>query len=158
MLIILVLGMLIAGIIGWMWRVGSAGNYGPISTPSCKWPVRITGPATTEQDGLIRCYLKGLATGSLNELKAVADDDPPVRITQADLSHSADATSGTATAQVIPNQVDSASFLVSITFADGTEEQVPMQEVNPMAIDSWRLVIGTYIRQDGPTLQPPVQP
>jgi hypothetical protein len=63
------------------------------STPSCSWPLRVRGHATSEQAGLIRCYLRALAHHDAAGLRAVAynDTNRTVRITAKDFRHAADA-------------------------------------------------------------------
>jgi hypothetical protein len=43
----------------------------PTSVPSCSWPLRVRG-ATSEQAGLIRCYLRALSNHDAAGLLAVA--------------------------------------------------------------------------------------
>ncbi len=54
-----------------VWRETSGGL--PTSVPSCSWPLRVRGPATGEQAGLIRCYLRALAGHDAAGFLAVAD-------------------------------------------------------------------------------------
>jgi hypothetical protein len=78
---------------------------GPTSVPSCSWPLRVRGPATSEQAGLVRCYLRALATHDRSGMLAVADSTRaamPPTITRADFAHAADAQAGTATAMFRP--------------------------------------------------------
>jgi len=70
-------------------------------------PVRIQGKPTPVQARLVRCYVWALAHRDTAALLAVAPATPPVRITKADLTHSADARSGRATATFLPALVDS---------------------------------------------------
>ena len=83
------------------WAAFPGGN-----SPSCSWALRIRGTATAEQAGVVRCYLRALAERDTAGLVAVADDNPPVRITATDLAHSADARAGLATATFTPSPVD----------------------------------------------------
>lgn len=125
---------------------------GPTSVPSCSWPLRIRGPATGEQAGLVRCYLRALATHDQSGMLEVADTtsaSAPPAITSADFAHAADARTGTATATFRPNDVDSAYVDVTVTFADGTRADVAMELANPASAHSWRLEIGTYPSDPG---------
>src|SRR6266567_3387714 len=78
----------------------------PQFTPSCSWPLRVLGEATSEQAGLVRCYLQALADGDTVGLNALASNDPPDRIAKGDLTHSADARAGLATATFTRSPVD----------------------------------------------------
>ncbi|HET9897911.1 MAG TPA: hypothetical protein VFQ44_23525 [Streptosporangiaceae bacterium] len=128
----------------------------PTSTPSCSWPLRVHGRATSEQAGLIRCYLRALARHDAGGLLAVADTtSAPVRITAADFRHSADARSGLASARFVAGQMDDA-YAVTITFGDGAREIVAMGLANPGSVHSWRLGVGTS--QTSPGGPPPAQP
>jgi hypothetical protein len=113
---------------------------GPTSVPACAWPLHVHGPATRAQAGLVRCYLQALARHDTAGLQAVAEQ--PTRITGAQFFRTPDARAGTATATIVPNQVDSAYFTVRIVFADGTFSSVPMVLANPETWHSWRLQIG----------------
>jgi hypothetical protein len=66
-------------------------------------------------------------------------------VTDAELTHSADARSGVATADVaMYPDVSTADATVKITYHDGTSDIVPMQIANPAATaETWRLVIGS---------------
>src|SRR5215813_8314878 len=75
-------------------------------TPSCSWPMRTHGKPTREQAGLVRCYLRALAKRDTAGLLAVATSIPPVRITNADLTHSRDAGAGLATVTFLPADTD----------------------------------------------------
>jgi hypothetical protein len=146
--IAVVLVLLAAG--GYLvWRETSGGL--PTSVPSCSWPLRVRGPGTEEQAGLVRCYLRALARHDAAGLLAVADTaNTPVKITRADFTHSADAAAGTATAVFTPNPNDSADVEVAISFADGAREGVSMDLANPASEHSWRLAIGTPVGSPGP--------
>lgn len=140
------------------YKVMKAATYdGPTSVPACSWPLRVHGSATGEQAGLIRCYIRALATRDRTGLQAVADNDPPVRITSAQFAHAADARTGVATATFVPDQTDGAYVTVTIAFADGAGESVPMVLANPASAHSWRLQIGTIAHPD-PDAPPPVSP
>jgi hypothetical protein len=123
--------------------VAAVFSDGPTSVPACSWPLRVQGSASREQAGLIRCYVRALATRDTGGLQSVADEDPPVRITGAQLWHAADARAGVATATFVPNQDDSAYVTVNVVFADGVSESVPILLANPNSAHSWRLQIGT---------------
>jgi hypothetical protein len=96
------------------------------------------------QAGLVRCYLRALAGRDTAGLAAVADNMPPVRITQADLAHSADARSGLATATFTQNPSDPENAFVVIRYADGAHDEVGIQNLLAMGGPSvWRMTIGT---------------
>jgi hypothetical protein len=116
-------------------------------TPTCSWPLRIRGTASPAQAGLVRCYLRALASRDTVGLMAVAADIPPVRITSADLAYSADARAGLATATFTPNPEDTTSAFVTITYADGIQEKnAGMMNMIAMGGSSgWRMIIGTDI-------------
>jgi hypothetical protein len=115
-------------------------------TPTCSWPLQVHGTASPAQDGLVRCYLRALAGRDTAGLMAVAADIPPVRITSADLTYSADARAGLATATFTPNQSDTTSAFVIITYADGVQQNVGLMNMIAMGGPSgWRMTIGTDI-------------
>ena len=115
-------------------------------TPSCSWPLQVRGKATGDQPGLVRCYLKALAEHNTAGLMAVADNDPAVRITSADLTNSADARAGLATATFTPSPDDTTVVLLTITYADGVTEKTAMQNLIAMGGPSiWRMAVGTPI-------------
>lgn len=116
------------------------------STPSCSWPLRIRGKPTAAQAGLVRCYLRALAGHDTGGLQAVAGNMPPVRITKADLAHSADARSGLATATFLPAAVDVAYIPLIIRYADGARDRLAIQNMIAMGGPSvWRMTIGTDV-------------
>jgi hypothetical protein len=116
------------------------------STPSCSWPLRIHGKPTAAQAGLVRCYLRALAGHDTGGLLAVADNMPPVRITPADLAHSADARSGLATVTFVPADVDVAYVPLIIRYADGARDRLGLQNLIAMGGPStWRMTIGTEV-------------
>jgi hypothetical protein len=156
LLIVAVLGgvVLLAAAAWFAWASVAGGP--PTSVPSCSWPLRVRGPATGEQAGLIRCYLRALATHDQGGMLAVTDtSDAPVRITGADFAHAADARSGTATATFTPNQDDTADFEVTVVFADRARQLLEMHAANPSSVHSWRLDIGTSIVSPGAPSPPP---
>ncbi|HEX6450275.1 MAG TPA: hypothetical protein VF060_12535 [Trebonia sp.] len=115
-------------------------------TPTCSWPVQIRGTASPAQAGLVRCYLRALASRDTAGLMTVAADIPPVRITRADLRYSADARAGLATAVVTPNPEDTTDAGVTITYADGVRESAGITNMVAMGGPSgWRMDIGTDI-------------
>lgn len=121
------------------------------STPSCSWPLRIRGQPAAAQAGLVRCYLRALAGHDTGGLAAVADNMPPVRITRADLAHSADARSGLATAAFTPNPSDPTNVLLTITYADGARDRLGIENLIAMGGPSaWRMTIGTVVSQGSP--------
>jgi hypothetical protein len=143
--------------LGWagqaVWRaIQTAG------TPTCSWPLRAHGTASPAQAGLVRCYLRALANHDASGLMTVAADIPPVRITNADLSYSADARAGLATAIFTPNPVDDSFCDVTITYANGRRENMGIMNMIAMGGSSgWRLTIGTAINP-GPSGPPPTEP
>jgi hypothetical protein len=113
-------------------------------TPACSWPLRVRGTVSPAQSGLVRCYLRALASRDTAGLMAVAADIPPVRIASADLTFSADARTGLATATFTPNPNDTTSAFVTITYADGVQENASMMNMIAMGGPSgWRMNIGT---------------
>lgn len=125
------------------------------STPLCSWPLRIRGKPTLAQAGLVRCYLLALAHRDTAGLLAVAPTIPPVRITGADLEHSADARSGRATVTFLPALVDTDWVPVIITYADGATDRLGVQNMIEMGGPSvWRMSIGTDVNP-GPSGPPP---
>jgi hypothetical protein len=118
--------------------------YQTRGTPVCSWPLQVRGTASRAQVGLVGCYLRALAQREPTGLMAVAADIPPVRITSADLTYSADARAGLATAAFTPNPEDTASAFVVITYADGVSESVGLTNMIAMGGPSgWRMDIGT---------------
>ncbi len=127
-------------------------------TPSCSWPLRIRGKPTAAQAGLVRCYLRALAERDTGELLAVAANIPPVRITRADLAHSADARAGQATATFLPDTVDVDFVPLVITYADGARDRLGIQNMIAMGgPDAWRMPIGTDAQPEPPG-PPPAMP
>jgi hypothetical protein len=128
-------------------------TYETWGTPTCSWPLQVRGTASPAQAGLVRCYLRALASGDTAGLTAVAADTPPVRITGADLAYSADARAGLATAAFTQNPVDTTSAFVIITYADGVRQNAGMMNMVAMGGPSgWRMNIGTDINPDsGPS-------
>ena len=115
-------------------------------TPTCSWPLQVRGTASPAQAGLVRCYLRALASRDTTGLMAVAADIPPVRITSADLTYSADARAGLAAAAFTPNPNDTTSAFVTITYADGVQEGASMMNMIAMGGPSgWRMNIGAVI-------------
>jgi hypothetical protein len=41
------------------------------NSPSCSWPLRIRGTATSEQSGVVRCYLQALAKRDTTGLRVL---------------------------------------------------------------------------------------
>ena len=83
----------------------------------------------------------------------MAADIPPVRITKADLTHTADARAGLATATYTQNPNDPTSAFVEIAYADGARDDLGLINMNAMGGPSgWRMAIGTEIN---PTSGPP---
>jgi hypothetical protein len=122
-------------------------TYETWGTPTCSWPLQVRGTASPAQAGLVRCYVRALASRDTAGLMAVADYIPPIRITKADLSHSTDARAGLATATFTQNPNDTSSAFVDIIYADGArEDDLGLINMNAMGGPSgWRMVIGTDI-------------
>jgi hypothetical protein len=112
-------------------------------TPSCSWPLRVRGTATSTQVGLARCYLRALANRDHAEMAAVASNIPSAHITSGLFLYTADAQAGVATATFTPNPSDSTYAYVTIRFADGTVEDAGMLNMIAMGGHSqWRMDIG----------------
>ena len=94
----------------WAGHRAWAAFDGSHNTPSCSWSLRIQGKPAPAQAGLVRCYVRALAHRDTTALLAVAANVPAVRITGADLAHSADARSGRATVTFLPALVDTDSI------------------------------------------------
>lgn len=133
-----------------------AADDGPTTVPSCSWPLRVRGEASHEQAGLIRCYVRALATHDVAGLQAVAENDPPVRITAAQFRHTGDARAGTATATFVPNPSDNAYTTVKITYADGAADSLAIVLANPASAHSWRIQVGAET-STGRKAPPPLQ-
>jgi hypothetical protein len=133
--------------------------YETWGTPTCSWPLQVRGTVSPAQAGLVRCYLRALASRDAAGLKAVADYIPPIRITTADLAHSADASAGLATATFTQNPNDTSSAFVDISYADGAREDgLGLINMNAMGGPSgWRMAIGMDINP-GPSGPPPAEP
>lgn len=116
----------------------------PQFTPSCSWPLRVQGKVTGEQAGLARCYVQALADRDTVGLYALSVRAKGDHITQADLTHSADARTGLATAVFTPSPVDTTYVLLTIHFADGRTESTGLMNMIAMGGSSaWRMSIGT---------------
>ncbi|MGV9563045.1 hypothetical protein [Streptomyces sp. NPDC003480] len=117
------------------------------AAPSCSWPVHLE-KANSDQAGLIRCYLRAIAHHSTSELRIVVrarNDNGPTGFSAADFAHTHDVNSGTATATVVGNDVDSADATVMIRYADGVRQELELHLANPSSTDSWRFWdVGTY--------------
>lgn len=139
--------MILAAGVGLVWAGQAAWEVIQTwGTPTCSWPVQVRGTASPAQAGLVRCYLRALASRDTAGLMTVAADIPPVRITRADLRYSADARAGLATATVTPSPVDTTGVSVTITYADGVRQNAGMMNMIAMGGPSgWRMVIGTDI-------------
>jgi hypothetical protein len=122
-------------------------------TPTCSWPLRVTGAHNAAQAGLAGCYVRDLARGDTAGLQAAAAYIPAVRITRADLRYAADARAGLATAAFTQSPVDPTFAWAAITFADGAHEVVGLLNMTAMGGPSgWRLCIGTEVTpQPGPS-------
>lgn len=130
---------------GAAWGMNAAwAAYQSRRTPSCSWPLRDRGQSTAAQAGLVRCYLKALAEGNIQGLRAVAQYDPPAHISTADLAYSADARAGLATATFTPSPVDSTYVLLAIRYANGARENTGLINMAAMGDSSvWRMSIGS---------------
>jgi hypothetical protein len=152
--VIVAASALVVGVTGFVvWYQTTDGGL-PDSTPECSWPVRVVGPASPEQAGLVRCYLKAVAQRDLAALTALAIPGPGLTVSAAQLGHWQDARRGTATAVFVPNPVDSAYVNVTITYADGQQESFSVELANPQSANSWRIAIGSY-HGPGPGTPPP---
>jgi hypothetical protein len=123
----------------------------PTFVPSCSWPMHVSGRASRDQIGLMRCYLRALSTDNYSGMYQVADLTCAcrTRITRADFAHTADARSGVATIRLAPDgyaELDPNFFPVIVTFADGARERVFITEANPITIHAWRLMVGTRLK------------
>lgn len=128
---------------GFYWVRDTFGD-GPMSVPSCSWPLEVRGHPQAEQPGLVRCYLRALASRDVGGLHQVANgSNGPVQITGASFTHTADARSGLATATFSCNPIASDVCEVAIAFADGAHEDIEIDLANPNSGNSWRLDIGT---------------
>ena len=150
-------GLVLASLGGYVaWVQITTGGL-PTSVPSCSWPLRVRGAATSEQAGLVRCYLRALANHDAGGLLAVAyGTGGPVRITGADFKHAADARSGVASVKFVADEIDTA-FAVTIVFADHASETLGMDLANPASGHSWRLGIGALAGPAG-SGPPPARP
>jgi hypothetical protein len=132
-------GLVWSGHVAW----GAIQTWG---TPTCSWPLQVRGTASPAQAGLVRCYLRALASRDTAGPMAVAADIPPVRITSADLRYSAGARAGLATVAVTPSPEDTTYAFVIITYADGVRQNASMMNMIAMGGPSgWRMSIGTVI-------------
>ena len=112
----------------------------PGAAPACSWPLRVTGPATAAQSGLIRCYLRAVAGHNLAALQGLVN--PTYRATKAQLAQTADARAGRASATITPSSDDTGIATVRIDYADGAARQFGIELVNPQSAGSWRIDIG----------------
>src|SRR6266516_30587 len=142
-------GLVVLAAGGYLVWAAIAGGL-PTSVPSCSWPLQVRGHATSEQAGLIRCYLRALAHHDVGALQALAYATAgPVRITPVDFRHAADARAGTASATFTLLENDYI-FAVRIVFADHATETVGMaQEATPGLSAPWRLEVGPVMERTG---------
>ena len=96
--------------------------------------------ATAAQAGLVRCYLRAVAQHNLAALKELAS--PSYRVTKAQLTQTADARAGRASATITPSPEDTGIATVRIDYADGAVSQFGIEIVNPQSAGSWRIDIG----------------
>ena len=57
-----VIGVCVILALGFAGRWAYAKWESTYGTPSCSWPLRVHGTATSGQEGLVRCYMKALVT------------------------------------------------------------------------------------------------
>jgi hypothetical protein len=109
--------------------------------------MRVEGNANSQQVGLVRCYLRDLASSDhqgLAELMAITSQG--AHITAHDLVHAKDARSGVASAWFKQNPVDPTNASVQITFADGATWYgglYNMISFAPQGPNEWRMAIGS---------------
>jgi hypothetical protein len=120
----------------------------PGAAPACSWPLRVAGHATAAQAGLVRCYLRAVAEHNLAALKELVS--PRYRVTKAQLTQTADAWAGRASATITPSPEDTGLATVRIDYADGATCQFGIEIVNPQAAGSWRIDIGPAPGPRGP--------
>ena len=133
--------------------MAGAGVWGYIEsrpTPalSCSWPLRVRGEPAPGEAGAVRCYLKALAQRDMAGLYTTAYSDygdGSVHLTNAALSHSADARAGLATATFTANLDDTGLAEVMIDYADGARADLGLQIADPQSANSWRLNIGSLV-------------
>jgi hypothetical protein len=122
-------------------------NLGNGSTPSCSWPMRVQGKANPQQVGLVRCYLRDLASNDRQGLAGLmAATGQGAHVTAHDLVHAKDARSGVASAWFAQNPVDPTNASVQITFADGATWDgglYNMVSFAPQGPNEWRMAIGS---------------
>lgn len=125
--------------------LASAGCAASPSTLSCSWPMQVRGTASAVQVGLVRCYLKAISQRDTKELGLLmAKVDPNGHITNADLVHSHDTRTGTATSTFVPNPSDPTFVKLMITYADGAVETVGLDNMIAYGKPSaWRMDIGS---------------
>ena len=124
-------------------------------TPSCSWPLRIHGTATSDQDGLVRCYMQALVTRDTPLMKAVAEKTSGNEVTSAAFRYGRDARAGMATATITPNPSDSTDANVEIRFADGVVEDTGLTNETAFGGPSvWRIDIGTDYYSPGRSPDP----
>lgn len=139
--------------VGAVWAGHAAwASFTGQGTPSCSWPLHVRGKPAPGQVSLMRCYLKALAHSDTAGLLAIAEAPSPVRITKADLRHSADARAGLATVTFAPRVLNPEFGVVGIVYADGAREQLGIQNMISFGGPSvWRLAIGTSLFPGGPS-------
>jgi len=113
-------------------------------TPSCSWPLRIHGTATSDQEGLVRCYIQALVTRDTPLMKAAAEYSSGNKVTSAAFRYARDARAGVATVTVTPNPSDTTDAEVEIRFANGVVEDTGLTNETAFGGPSvWRIDIGT---------------
>ena len=115
------------------------------STPSCSWPMHVTGTATTEQVGLVHCYLQALSQRNTAELTEVmGSTGSPGHIIPSDLTYSVDARDGLASANFMPNPSDDTYVKLTITYGNGATEVQGIYNMTEFGGPSvWRMSIGS---------------
>jgi hypothetical protein len=135
---IVMVGVAMAGCTALAPLLGSNGLPGAVVP--CSWPLRVAGHATAAQAGLVRCYLRAVAEHDLAALQGLVN--PTYRVTKAQLTQTADARAGRASATITPNSDNTGIATVRIDYADGAACQFGIEIVNPQSAGSWRIDIG----------------
>jgi hypothetical protein len=130
--------------------VGLAGRWAyakwesTYGTPSCSWPLRIHGAATSDQEGLVRCYIQALVNRDTPLMEAAAEHSSGNKVTSAAFRYTRDARAGVATATITPNPNDTTDAEVEIRFANGVVEDTGLTNEAAFGGPSvWRIDIGT---------------
>jgi hypothetical protein len=107
--------------------------------------MHVSGTATTEQVGLVHCYLRALAQRDTSELtKLMAVNGSPGHINASDLKYSGDAHDGLASANFSPNPADPTFVKLTITYGNGATEITGIYNMTAFGGSSvWRMAIGS---------------